>query len=271
VNAPDALARVRIVLLGPREPGNVGAVARALKNMGLMRLVIADAPALDRGDARHMAVHAADVLDRAETRPTLAEAVAGCGLIVGTSGRASVMRTHASAPRDAAAAIVAAARANDVAVVFGPEDHGLSTDELARCHRVLAIPASDAYPSLNLAQAVLLVSYELRLAALAPGVGAPRVLAPSERMELLIAKLETALRAIDFLHGDGAPHVLRQLRRILGRAELDDAEVDVLLGVARQIAWAARFVPGAPDARAGAGPDAPPAPGAPHRRASERR
>ena len=244
----DALARVRVVLLAPREPGHVGAAARALKNMGLRRLVLADAAALDLGEARRMAVHAADLLARVETVVTLDEALAGCGLVVGTSGRATVMRAQAVTPRDAAPAIVAAATVNDVALVFGPEDHGLSTDELARCHRVVAVPASDVYPSLNLAQAVLIVAYELRLAALAPPVGTARVLAPSERMELLVAKLETALRAVDFLHGDGAPHVLRQLRRVLGRAELDDAEVDVLLGVARQIAWAARFVPGGADA-----------------------
>ncbi len=239
----SALARVRIVLVGSREPGNVGAAARAMKNMGLHALVIAGAPSLDLVAARRMAVHAADVLDDCRVVATLADAVAGCGLVVGTSGRDSVMRAGAAAPREAAPAIVATAARNDVALVFGPEDHGLSTEELARCQRVVAIPASDAYASLNLAQAVLLCAYELRLATLAGGVGEARVLAPHERLELLFAKLETALGAIGFLHGEGAPHVVRQLRRMLGRADLEEAEVDVLLGVARQIAWAARFIP----------------------------
>lgn len=241
-----ALARVRIVLVGPREPGNVGAAARAMKNMGVRALVVAAAPTLDLAAARRLAVHATDVLDDCRMVATLAEAVGDCGLVVGTSGRPSVLDTGATTPRDAAGAIVAASAAHDVALVFGPEDHGLSTEQLAHCQRVIAIPTSDAYASLNLAQAVLLCAYELRLAAIAgPGpIGAPRPLAPHERLELLFAKLEAALSAIGFLHGEGAPHVLRQLRRMLGRAELEDPEVDVLLGVARQMAWAAGFVPG---------------------------
>ena len=240
----SALARVRIVLVAPHEPGNVGAAARAMKNMGLRALMIAAAPDLDLTAARRMAVHAADVLDECRMVASLAEAVAGCGRVVGTSGRTSVRRAGASAPRAAAAAMIAAASCNDVALVFGREDRGLSTDELAHCQEVVAIPSSDAYASLNLAQAVLICAYELRLAALDGGAAESRPLAPHQRLELLFAKLESALAAIGFLHGDGAPHVARQLRRMLGRAALDDAEVDVLLGVARQIAWAARFVPG---------------------------
>ncbi len=129
-----------------------------------------------------------------------------------------------------------------VALVFGPEDHGLSTEELARCQRVLAIPASDAYGSLNLAQAVLVCAYEIFLAA-AAATGSPssppRTLATGTQTELMYSKLEAALSRIGFLQPDSAAHVMRRLRRMLGRAGLDDDEAQILLGVARQIDWVA--------------------------------
>ena len=234
------LARLRIVLVRPRGSANVGAVARAMKNTGLGRLVLVDPPRLDLEQARAMAVHAADVLADREVVGSLDEAVADCGLVVGTCGREAVRDVET--PRALAPEILAACAANDVALIFGPEDHGLSTDELARCQRVLAIPASEAYASLNLAQAVLICAYEIFLAAKG-GEGAPtsvpRTLATSSRLELMHGKLEAALREIGFLQPDSAAHVMRRLRRMLGRAGLDDDEVQILLGVARQIDWAA--------------------------------
>ncbi len=189
-----------------------------------------------------MAVHAGDVLAaRAEVR-SLDEAVADCGFVIGTSGRDAVRAAGGETPRALAAEILAACAANDVALVFGPEDHGLSTEELARCQRVLAIPASDAYGSLNLAQAVLVCAYEIFLAAAAANgspSSPPRTLATSTQTELMYSKLEAALRRIGFLQPDSAAHVMRRLRRMLGRAGLDDDEAQILLGVARQIDWVA--------------------------------
>jgi TrmH family RNA methyltransferase len=261
------LERIRVVLLRPRGAANVGAVARAMKNMGLARLVLVDPPRLDREQARVMAVHAADVLAARAEVASLAAAVADCGLVVGTCGRPSVRAEGALSPRALAPQILAASAVNDVALVFGPEDHGLSNDDLALCQQVIAIPASAEYGSLNLAQAVLVCAYELFLAAAAPAGAAagatpatsgtaahaapvpalssasaeraPRRLAVSARTELMYDKLEAALRRIDFLQPDSAAHVMRDLRRTLGRAELDDDEVQVFLGIARQIEWAA--------------------------------
>jgi tRNA/rRNA methyltransferase len=233
-----SLERVRVVLVRPQHAGNVGAAARAMKNMGLQHLVLVAPVAPDLCTANTMAVHASDVLAAHTTVATLAEAVAGCGLVVGTSGRASTSVPDAAAPRTLAPTILAASVHNDVALVFGPEDHGLSNDDLALCDRVLTIPASDDYPSLNLAQAVLLCAYELFVAA-APAA-AERVLAPRARVELLLTKLEAALGAIGYLQPDSAAHMMRTLRRLLGRAALDEREVQALLGVAHQIAWAAR-------------------------------
>jgi tRNA/rRNA methyltransferase len=231
-----SLDRIRIVLVRPREAQNVGAVARAMKNMGLGRLVLVDAPDLDEVRAATLAVHAGDVLAARAHVATLTDALTGCGLVVGTSGRATAERDDETTPRSLARVMVATAATNDVALVFGPEDHGLALEELKLCHRVLAIPTSDAYGSLNLAQAVLVCAYELWTAAAPAADG--RVLAPHERLELLWTKLEAGLTAVSFLHGDEAPAMMRRLRRMLGRAALDDDEVQILLGVARQMSWA---------------------------------
>jgi tRNA/rRNA methyltransferase len=231
-----SLDRIRIVLVRPREAQNVGAVARAMKNMGLGRLVLVDAPELDEARAAMLAVHASDVLAGRTAVATLGDALAGCGLVVGTSGRPMAARDGGTGPRALAPAMRAAAATNDVALVFGPEDHGLALEELKLCHHVLTIPTSDAYGSLNLAQSVLVCAYELWMAA-APAEPA-RVLAPHERLELLWTKLEAGLVAVSFLHGDEAPAMMRRLRRLFGRAELDDDEVQILLGVARQMTWA---------------------------------
>ena len=252
------LDRVRIVLVRPQHAGNVGAAARAMKNMGLDRLVLVAPQRWDPTQATTMAVHAADVLACLRQVESLAAAVADCGLVVGTSGRATATQLGALPPRTLAPEIVAVSAANDVALVFGPEDHGLSNDDLALCQRVVSIPTAAAYGSLNLAQAVLVCAYELLLAtaaadggaaAIAPARSAPtgaaasagpaRTLAASERLELMYAKLETALRAIGFLHRDTAAPMMRALRRTLGRAALDEQETAVFLGLARQIAWAA--------------------------------
>lgn len=231
-----ALDRIRIVLVRPSEAQNVGAVARAMKNMGLARLVIVGAPDLDVARATTLAVHATDVLAARVHVPSLGDALAGCGLVVGTSGRATAARDADTTPRAIAPIVLAAAAANDVALVFGPEDHGLALEDLKHCQRVIAIPTSEAYPSLNLAQAVMICAYELRTAAV-PAADA-RVLAPHERRELLWTKLEAGLTAVSFLHGDEAPAMMRRIRALFGRAALDDDEVQILLGVARQMAWA---------------------------------
>ena len=231
-----SLDRIRVVLLRPREAQNVGAVARAMKNMGLSRLVTVAGEPLDEARAATLAVHAADVLAARTPCTSLAAALAGCGLVVGTSGRPTAARDGGVAPRVLAPTMLAAAATNDVALVFGPEDHGLGLDELQQCHHVVTIPTSDAYGSINLAQAVLVCAYELWTASVPPPE--ERTLATHERLELLYEKLTAGLEAVSFLHGEEAPATMRRVRRLLGRAALDDDEVQLLLGVARQMSWA---------------------------------
>ncbi|HVM95643.1 MAG TPA: RNA methyltransferase, partial [Candidatus Acidoferrales bacterium] len=156
-----SLRNVRIVLVRPKGAANVGAVARAMKNMGLDDLVVVRPRLASSALAKVMAVHAGDVLQRMRRCDSLLEAVADCALVVGTTCREGPYRAAAEAPRTVAPRIVDAAARQPVALVFGPEDHGLSNDDLKGCHQLIQIPTADAYPSLNLAQAVMVCCYEL--------------------------------------------------------------------------------------------------------------
>lgn len=230
------LSNVRVVLVRPRGAANVGAVARAMKNMGLRELVLVHPALMKSFWARAMAAHAEDVLHSVRQTDTLGAAVTDCGLVVGTTCRGGIYRIAAESPRVASSRIAAAATTNRVALVFGPEDHGLSNDDLTACHQLIVIPTDSAYPSLNLAQAVMVCCYELHLAAVdEPQVS--RELAPAEQVDLMFQKLQAAFRSIGFLHPDNPAHIMFAFRRFLGRAGLEEREVNILLGLARQIEW----------------------------------
>jgi tRNA/rRNA methyltransferase len=241
-----ALAGIRIVLVRPKGAANIGAVARAMKNMGLTDLALVR-PARGWKRGAVMAVHARDVLDRARVADSIADAVADCHLVVGTTCRGGPYRAQAESPEALAPFLLARAAAGRVAILFGPEDHGLANEDLKPCQRLLTIDTSDEYASLNLAQAVLLCCYELRRSARAgvqatstgqePGATAA---APAAAVELLFERLQHALLRIGFLNRQNPDHIMFAIRRLLGRAELDEAEVKILLGLARQIEWYAR-------------------------------
>jgi TrmH family RNA methyltransferase len=235
------LDAVRFVLVEPREGGNIGAAARALKNLGFRRLDLVS-PACDprAPDARRMARDAADVLDAARVFDSLDEALAGAGTVVGTRGRKGKhRRPHWRLDRFSPETSRLAAAA-EVAVLFGREAHGLSDRELDRCTHLVYFPSSDAYPSFNLAQSVLLVAYELHLA-----LAADRPVEPIEppaddaTREAMYAHLEEALWAIGFLHEDSAEPMMRRIRRMLGKASLTPAETQILRAIARQTLWLA--------------------------------
>jgi len=252
------LDNIRVVLVRPQGAGNVGAVARALKNMGIRDLfVVEPACVLPASEADVMAVHARDVLQAARSVPSLGAAVEGCGLVVGTTCRSGAYRVAARPPRTVAPDIVRAAAANRVALVFGPEDHGLSNEEVRRCQQLLTIPTAAEYASLNLAQAVLLCCYELFLAAqTAPPLARPR--ATAERLEFMFQRLQGALLSIGFLNPVNPEHIMFSIRRLLGEAALDDRDVRIFLAMARQMEWcaeAARRGRAVAPACGGAGPE----------------
>jgi TrmH family RNA methyltransferase len=252
------LARVEVVLVRPSRAGNVAAACRALKNMGLrsLSLVGADGLALDR-EARALAYGAWDVLDGARRSASLAQAVAPCTLVVATSGRELA---GAWSPRRLAQQAAARSRGGRLAIVFGPEASGLRRDELELCHEVVRIPSDPAQPSLNLAQAVLLLAYELRLSALRAGAavgelpqgaaaGEPLAVEGAEpvvsgTLEIALSELREALLAVGYLDPASPDRVLTELRRLIARAGPSKREVVLLRGLARQISWAGHVARG---------------------------
>ncbi|MFU8780188.1 MAG: RNA methyltransferase [Kiritimatiellia bacterium] len=236
------LEQVRIVLVGPLYGGNVGAVCRAMANMGLADLrVVTPSPELDLQEARMMACHAGHVLDGRQIHDDLAAAIADCVLVVGTSGLAGLYRQHARTARGVAPELLSFSENGPVAYVFGREDNGLTTEELALCHRIVQIPSHAETPSLNLGQAVLLCCYELFMVGgdYAPPVekSPPAESALRERMFSIWYDL---LLDIGFMKEDKATHMMQGIRRVMGRGALTKDDVQIMMGVARQMRWAAQ-------------------------------
>jgi TrmH family RNA methyltransferase len=241
-NGGADLSKVRFVLVGPRSGGNVGAAARALKNLGFSRLDLV-APECDpRGEeARRMAVAADDLLRHARLHPDLDAALEGAGAVIGTSRREGKHRRPHYRLDALAPDLARLAAAGDLALVFGREDSGLTDAELDRCTHLVHFLSSDALPSYNLAQSVLLAAYTLRLALGEAAAGpAPEPLADHGSREAAFRHLEAALLAIGFLHEDTAEGMMRRTRRVLGRADLTLGDVQVVRGIARQVLWLAR-------------------------------
>lgn len=218
-----------------------------MKNMGLSRLVLVDPPTgLQDVAARRLAYGAWDVLDGARHAVSFAEAVSACSFVAGTSGKAGA---DAWTPRRLALEGGLRAGGGQTAVVFGPESSGLTTAERSLCHVEVRIPANLDHSSLNLAQAVLIVAYELLLAAKLEEPSPPETLAPAtnRETEALLGDLRRSLVDIGYLNPDNPEAILGELRRLLARAGPSPREVALLRGMARQIAWAAsRIAPQPP-------------------------
>jgi tRNA/rRNA methyltransferase len=231
------LSNIRIVLVRARGSGNIGSVARAMKNTGLRELAIVGKARTRSFWARAMAVHGRDILSQSRCYGSLREAIAECALVVGTTCRSGLYRRHSEPPRQLAAQIVAAAQTGKVALVFGPEDHGLSNKDLEHCHLLTTIPTHPDYPSLNVAQAVVICLYEIYLASLSSPAQAPIQRAPAEDVERLFDRMRRSLLKVGFLDAQNPEHMLLALRRILGRAGLEEKDVRIMTGLFRQIEW----------------------------------
>jgi len=237
----QAAARLRIVLVGTQHPGNIGSAARAMKTMGLSRLVLVAPVRAPDVDAWALAAGADDVLNAAATVATLADAIADCRFVLGCTARSRRIALDELLPRDAAArALAEVATGAEVALVFGRERTGLTNDELQLCHAAVHIPANPDYSSLNLAAAVQVLSYELRLAMLAAQPAAATVAVDPDRneppathaqLEGFFSQLGETLDAIDFHKGRAPESAMRKLRRLFLRAHLDAREVRLLRGI----------------------------------------
>ena len=232
-----ALARVRVVLVRTSHPGNIGAAARAMYTMGVTRLALVDPKRFPDPDATALATGATQVLDGARVVTSLADALAGCALAVGLSARPRAFAGRVLPMRDAAREAIRHADAGDVALVFGTEMSGLSNAELARCGIVATIPANAGYASLNLAAAVQVVAYELRLAAAGGEVWRAPRFAPAtvDEIEALYAHGTATLAAMRFLDPRMPKRLLPRLRRLFSRAALEKEEVNILRGILARI------------------------------------
>ncbi len=237
MSAPDRLRSLRIVLVAPSHPGNIGAAARAMLTMGLTRLVLVRPRRFPDPEAVALASGATVVLDGAEVVATLDVALAGCAAAIGFSARPREFAGRVLAVREAAAEAIAHAAHGDVALVFGTEMSGLSNAELARCGIVATIPANVDYASLNLAAAVQVVAYEVRLAATGGDVWrAPRFAPASvDEIEALYLHGTTTLAAMRFLDPRMPKRLLPRLRRLFSRAALEKEEVNILRGILARI------------------------------------
>ncbi|HET7763555.1 MAG TPA: RNA methyltransferase [Burkholderiales bacterium] len=232
MKASGPLSRIRVVLSHPSHPGNIGAAARAMKTMGLVRLVLVRPKRFPAPEARAMASGALDILESARVCGSLDEALAGTTFSVALSARRRELSHRPLTARDAACELVGAAQRDEVAIVFGNETVGLANKEVMSCSCLARIPASEEYASLNLAHAVQVMAYEMRMAALAPAAPSPPSEGAShEDIEQLHAHLERSLVASGFLQPRDPRKLMERLRRLIARARLEKVEVNILRGM----------------------------------------
>lgn len=229
---------LRIVLVGTQHPGNIGSAARAMKTMGLSRLMLVAPQRYPDRDAYALAAGANDLLDTAEIHPTLASAVADCHLVVASTARHRTVPMPELTPREGAQRLLEGEAMGQVALVFGRERTGLENDELQLCHSAICIPANPDYSSLNLAAAVQVLAYELRVARLAqapvakaPPCGPDDLPAAHGEMEGFFAHLGALLDDIEFHKGKPPDMVTQRLRRLFLRAQPDPRELRILRGI----------------------------------------
>lgn len=220
------LDNIRIVLVEPQVPGNVGAAARAVKNMGLTGLVLVKPWFFNHPQARYMAHGSEDILDNALIVDNLSEAVADSVLVVGTSRRKR-RNTPFKSPGQAAGEILECALAGPVSIIFGREDKGLTNEELRCCQILVSIPSSDAQPSLNLSQAVMVVAYEI-FSAVSHDEGIPLDLATAEELTLMYGHLENSLTTLGFRQWNDGDNFMKSLRRVFSRTRMERRDVSTI-------------------------------------------
>lgn len=259
------LDQIRIVLVNTTHSGNVGAAARAMKNMGVTQLVLVDPIAEIDGDAIVRASGASEILDNCIIVPTLGEAVAGCGLVIGTSARGRHIPWPLCTPRECGAkAKQAVANNNSVALVFGRESRGLTNEELHKCNAHVHIPTNPDFSSLNIAAAVQVMCYEMRLSSLEDEAGSvveksnnqwgvewDYEVAPHGDLERFFDHLKDSLVDIGFLDPNTPKQLMTRLRRMFQRTALDTMEVSMMRGILAAVQRKAKIANDLEGAQAG--------------------
>lgn len=231
-------ANIRIVLVNTSHPGNIGGTARAMKNMGLSRLYLVAPKEFPSDKATWRSAGATDVLDNAVVVDTLDEAIQGCSLVVGTSARERRIPWPLLDPRECGESVWSEATQHEVALVFGREDRGLTNEELHKCNYHVHIPANEEYSSLNLATAVQVICYEIRMAYLKATAGntLPNHVwdmppADAQALDHYYQQLEKSLVDIGFLDPENPKQTMTRMRRLYNRVRLDQMELNILRGV----------------------------------------
>ncbi len=232
------LSHIKIILVETSHPGNIGAVARAMKNMNISNLWLVSPKIFPSAEATSRASGADDILARASVCSSLQEAIADCNMVIGASARCRTISWPEITPRECAEKIAITEPGNKVAIIFGRENSGLKNHELDLCHFLLRIPCNSEYSSLNIAAAVQVVCYELFIAAdkqeaIVIGDRGKTPKATATQMESFYTHLYQALTDIGFMHPDKSKSIMRRLRRIYNRIELDIKELDILRGILR--------------------------------------
>ncbi len=230
------LERVKVVLVGTTHSGNIGSAARAMKVMGLSQMVLVDPQCQVDAQAIALAAGASEIALNAQIYPTLEAAVADCGLVVGTSARSRTLEWPMLEPRECGEKLISEANQHSVAMVFGRERTGLTNDELQLCHYHVCVPANPEYSSLNLAMAVQLLSYEVRMAYLALQQSSQSSTLQEEyprhqELERFYAHLEQVIMQTEFISAQQPGQVMSKLRRMFTRARPEAQEINILRGI----------------------------------------
>ncbi len=234
--AGPRLDAISIILVRTRFPENIGSVARVMKNMGLSRLILVDGCSPFHCNAYKLASGAEDILERAEEAPSLTEATSEMEFLAGMTSRGGRERTPLLTPGELVNELIPLTVANSAGLVFGSEKEGLTSEELSLCHRYVRIPSSQTFPSLNLAQAVTVLCYEL-LRASWTTPEPPARLAQSDQMEKMFEHMEKTLVEIDFAESRNPKRIMGALRRLFGRSKLEDREIRILQGILSKMDW----------------------------------
>ncbi|EPC4929907.1 TPA: tRNA (cytosine(32)/uridine(32)-2'-O)-methyltransferase TrmJ [Vibrio cholerae] len=230
------LERVKVVLVGTTHSGNIGSAARAMKVMGLSQMVLVDPQCQVDAQAIALAAGASEIALNAQIYPTLEAAVADCGLVVGTSARSRTLEWPMLEPRECGEKLISEANQHSVAMVFGRERTGLTNDELQLCHYHVCVPANPEYSSLNLAMAVQLLSYEVRMAYLALQQSSQSSTLQEEyprhqELERFYAHLEQVIMQTEFISAQQPGQVMNKLRRMFTRTRPEAQEINILRGI----------------------------------------
>lgn len=227
------MKQARIILINTSHPGNIGAAARAMKNMGLNQLCLVDPQNFPSAEATARASGADDLLSGAHCFETLDEAIADSVLVIGASARSRTLPVPLLDPRRCAKLVQKQQDAGEVSILFGRERTGLTNEEMDRCHYLVQIPANPEYPSLNVAAAVQVIAYELKVAS-GDQMNAAETqtdYATAKQMEQFYEHLEETLVHLEFLDPKNPKHLMRRLRRLFGRARPDQNEINILRGI----------------------------------------